>query len=120
MVLAVAGLLKLTRGSIEGPGSAGTENRVGRARLAGHLDRRVSNAAPTARTKFANQELFTDEEGPLSTSNDRLFCAGTSVWKRGSERDVAGVYNAGVPVGEAYGKANVADRAIRPTEGFPP
>jgi hypothetical protein len=91
-VLAVAGLFMLTRVPIEGQGTA-PRTAWGDPDLQGIWTDQYQT--PLQRpTQFANKELFTDEERAALDKQRAGILRRDQRVERGSERDVAGAYNA--------------------------
>ena len=93
MVIAAAGLLRLTRVPAEGQTPAATKTAWGEPDLQG-IWTDVYQTPLQRPAKFAQKELFTDEErAELDTQRAGIPRRDQRV-ERGSERDVAGAYNA--------------------------
>ena len=100
VIVAVAGILKVSRGSVGERAKRGTKNRVGRARPAGHLDRRVPDTAAAAPQSMRNRGLLCRPgTGRLRYATLHYPPSGPARNERGSEARRRPRVQRGVPVG---------------------
>jgi hypothetical protein len=109
VILAVIVLLKMAPG---GSASASTALKTGwgRPRPAGNLDRRLPDAAAAGGQVRQQRQNSPMKSARSSTSSARRSCWRNQRVEVGTERDVAGAYNAVLPIHQAHRQAHVAHR----------